>query len=66
MMENCGKSNFRFNQNKYIARGQEASDGQFPWLVYISNIVVKGNRVLLTCSGSLISGEFILTAANLT
>lgn len=48
--------------NKRIINGNSARDAQFPWHVSIIGKYATGSQLL--CGGSLISHEWVLTAAH--
>jgi secreted trypsin-like serine protease len=65
--KNCGTNNHLFNEFSWrIVGGQKTLKGEFPWQVIVRREAqINGqNLVLLTCGGTIINEDWILTAAH--
>ena len=58
----CGRKN---NFNFRIVGGQETQAHEYPWMVFLKITEREGDKLLIgQCGASIISDEFLLTAAH--
>ena len=60
---NCGVAQHSASGNRIIG-GDKASENEYPWQAYL--VIKKHNGKKISCGGSLISNQHILTAAHCT
>ncbi|XP_022112181.1 neurotrypsin-like [Acanthaster planci] len=58
--ETCGRRDMEPSMTKRVVLGRKAREGRWPWLVQLSEMGAPQPY----CGGTLLSGEFVLTAAH--
>ena len=59
LKENCGRAT-----NPVIAGGSQAGDHEFPWMVALVYENPNDGSTIISCGGSLISSNVVMTAAH--